>query len=197
MSRLPVYPCKFCGKTLATSSGLSRHQQLARECRSKLDDLVASFNGITVFDVDDTGVNDGIDMVTENERTNVDILSEERDDQAQRTESPLLEHGGADIDWDQVRSVIDDKDSRFVEAFPEDHQAGVPISAVMKETDFEVLARQGNLEGRPPWFPYASKGEWEMAEWLVNKVGQNSIEEFLQLSIVSTTSSMNECRPTS
>ena len=35
------------------------------------------------------------------------------------------------------------------------------------------------------WTPFHSQKKWDLAKWLIKNVGQKSIDEFLQLPIVS------------
>jgi hypothetical protein len=41
----------------------------------------------------------------------------------------------------------------------------------------------------PIWTPLEDEDDWQLAEWLVKNVGQNSIDEFLKLPVVSVKSS--------
>ncbi|KAF8233248.1 hypothetical protein L208DRAFT_1267596, partial [Tricholoma matsutake] len=40
--------------------------------------------------------------------------------------------------------------------------------------------------GENTWAPFASQEEWDLSQWLMKNVGQNSIDEYLKLPIVST-----------
>ena len=55
----------------------------------------------------------------------------------------------------------------------------------MGENTFEKWRRENAEEGRSRWYPFASEKEWGLARWLVKSVGQNDIEDFLKLPIVS------------
>jgi hypothetical protein len=70
---------------------------------------------------------------------------------------------------------------RYVEAFP--GPAGVPLRT--EKTRFENLLEIQRLEGKDPWYPFASRREWGLVEWLMKNVGQKSTDEYLQLPIVS------------
>lgn len=70
---------------------------------------------------------------------------------------------------------------RYVEPFP--GPAGDTLRR--EKTRFEILEEQQKLEGKAAWEPFASRAEWELAEWLMKNVGQKSTDKYLQLPIVS------------
>jgi hypothetical protein len=41
-----------------------------------------------------------------------------------------------------------------------------------------------NQEGGSRWAPFASRGEWEIAEWMMQRLGQEERDEMLALSMV-------------
>ena len=70
--------------------------------------------------------------------------------------------------------------ARYSESYP--RSAGQPICK--EKTDFEKFCRDDSDAGRPPWDPFTSKKEWELATWLINNVNQRATEEYLNLPIV-------------
>ena len=74
-----------------------------------------------------------------------------------------------------------DKDQQFIEPFP--GHTGEALRWV--KTSFEYLQQKQQLEEKTPWKPFANKPEWELAEWLMENVGQKLMDEYLQLLIVS------------
>jgi hypothetical protein len=48
------------------------------------------------------------------------------------------------------------------------------------ETPFERLHRQQSAWREDPWNPFEDKDEWELAEFLFNKLSKTSIEGFLK-----------------
>jgi hypothetical protein len=70
---------------------------------------------------------------------------------------------------------------RYVEPFP--GPAGETLRC--EKTRFEILEGEQRTEGKAPWEPFASRAEWELAEWLVKNVRQRSTDKYLQLPIVS------------
>ena len=70
---------------------------------------------------------------------------------------------------------------RYIESFP-----GLTGEALRQEkTRFEVLQQIQEMDAKAPWEPFASRAEWGLAEWLMRNVGQKSMNEYLQLPIVS------------
>ena len=72
------------------------------------------------------------------------------------------------------------KTDHFVESYPGDAGQGLRKS----KTRFEEWLEIQEAEGLKPWEPFSSKGEWELAKWLIKNVGQKSTDEFLKLQMV-------------
>ena len=49
---------------------------------------------------------------------------------------------------------------------------------------FEQWRRENLAAGRSRWAPFVDEEEWEMAQWMVQNLGHNQIEEFLKLAKV-------------
>ena len=54
------------------------------------------------------------------------------------------------------------------------------------KTPFEKLQEEQAALGEDKWALFASQEEWDLSQWLMKNVGQNSIDEYLKLPIVST-----------
>src|ERR1700738_590988 len=52
------------------------------------------------------------------------------------------------------------------------------------ETEFQEFYKSQEALGHSPWHPFESQDEWQLAEWLMKRVNQTGIEEFLNLEIV-------------
>jgi hypothetical protein len=50
--------------------------------------------------------------------------------------------------------------------------------------------------GENEWAPFTSQEEWDLAWWLMNNVGQNSIDEYLKLPIVKSVHSYENVKLT-
>ena len=54
----------------------------------------------------------------------------------------------------------------------------------MGECTFERWRREARETGKSHWAPYTQR-EWKLQRWLSKNAGQNQIDEFLKLDIVS------------
>ncbi|KAF8815633.1 hypothetical protein BYT27DRAFT_7004352, partial [Phlegmacium glaucopus] len=52
------------------------------------------------------------------------------------------------------------------------------------QTKFEILKDKQEAANEPPWAPFESREEWELATWLMKNVGQKSTDEYLKLPII-------------
>ncbi|KAG1850657.1 hypothetical protein F4604DRAFT_1592754 [Suillus subluteus] len=53
------------------------------------------------------------------------------------------------------------------------------------ESMFHDIRAQQEAQGLDPWVPFADAEEWGLVKWLVSHVGQNAIDKFMKLPIVS------------
>ncbi|KAJ6622286.1 hypothetical protein B0H10DRAFT_1745170, partial [Mycena sp. CBHHK59/15] len=57
---------------------------------------------------------------------------------------------------------VEDEDDRWIQDFPDEFQAGAIFEKC--KTQFEKLRQEQSKAGRPPWYPFESKDEWELAQ---------------------------------
>ncbi|EIW79697.1 hypothetical protein CONPUDRAFT_43595, partial [Coniophora puteana RWD-64-598 SS2] len=77
---------------------------------------------------------------------------------------------------------VEDEDhirEHFVRSYPGVVASGLGIAKTM----FDDLRDQQTALGLEPWAPFENDQEWELAKWLVNRVGKSAIDEFLKLPI--------------
>lgn len=73
------------------------------------------------------------------------------------------------------------EDVRWYESFP---GAGAPKGH--QASSFEKYSKQQKDNNEPPWAPFESKDEWELAKWLMESgASQNKMDSFLKLNSVS------------
>ncbi|KAJ7495743.1 hypothetical protein B0H11DRAFT_1910488 [Mycena galericulata] len=78
---------------------------------------------------------------------------------------------------------VEDEDSRWVQDFPDDMEAGVPLGKC--QTCFEKLREQQTEGGHAPWYPFESEDEWDLARWLMTSgLSQKKTDEYLKLKSV-------------
>ncbi|KAH7918147.1 hypothetical protein BV22DRAFT_1134820 [Leucogyrophana mollusca] len=68
---------------------------------------------------------------------------------------------------------------RFTEEFP----SAVAAVVGTGKTVFETLQEAEIINGDTQWAPFRDEDEWELARFLMKNLGQNKIDEFLQLPI--------------
>ena len=86
------------------------------------------------------------------------------------------------VDDVDERADADDTDTRWIEEFP--YPVGVPIGEGV--SCFEERRHNQKRKNEPPWSPFESREEWELAQWLITSgVSQKKIDAFLKLKMVS------------
>lgn len=70
---------------------------------------------------------------------------------------------------------------RFVQSYP----SQVAATLGQAETRFEAIKREQGEQCLEPHGPFVDSEEWELVKWLFQRVGQNGIEEFTKLKMVS------------
>ena len=68
----------------------------------------------------------------------------------------------------------------------EDHPKAVDQVVGTGECTFERWRREAEAQGQSPWAPFKER-EWQLQRWLAKTTGQNDIQDFLKLDIVSIT----------
>ena len=76
----------------------------------------------------------------------------------------------------------DQNSAYFIDEFPANFGAG----AVWGEEVpfFEKILQEQEESGSSRWGPFEDQDEWELAQWLIQNVGQNQNDKFLNLKIV-------------
>lgn len=88
----------------------------------------------------------------------------------------------ADEDAEDADEDADATEARWIEEFP--YPAGVPIGEGV--SCFEEWRRDQKRKNEPPWSPFESREEWELAQWLITSgISQKKIDALLKLKLVS------------
>jgi hypothetical protein len=84
-----------------------------------------------------------------------------------------------------VEDIDDDEPTqRFAEPYP----GKVAEALGMGKTAFEDLLAEQQASLQDPYSPFADEEEWGLARWMMKRVNQEGIDEYLKLPIVRFTS---------
>ncbi|KAJ7192315.1 hypothetical protein GGX14DRAFT_312788, partial [Mycena pura] len=74
---------------------------------------------------------------------------------------------------------------RYVQDFPAELEAGKVLDEC--KTYFQALRDKQKAAGNPPWHPFESEDEWELAQWLMTSgISQKKRDDYLKLKAVRT-----------
>ncbi|KAG1814733.1 uncharacterized protein BJ212DRAFT_1447524 [Suillus subaureus] len=69
--------------------------------------------------------------------------------------------------------------TRFIQTYP-----GQAVQSLgQAKTLFDSIRAEQEALGLDPWVPFAGKEEWRLVKWLIARVGQTAIDEFMKLPI--------------
>jgi hypothetical protein len=71
--------------------------------------------------------------------------------------------------------------------YPEPYPGNAAECLGQGQTRFHQVREEQEAQGKQPWAPFANMEEWALAKWLVRRVNQTGIDEFLKLPIVRPT----------
>ncbi|KAG1788447.1 uncharacterized protein HD556DRAFT_1447846 [Suillus plorans] len=82
-----------------------------------------------------------------------------------------------------VEEVEDEHDvwMRYIQSYP----GQVAKTLGEAENMFRTIRAEQEALGLDPWAPFANEEEWHLVKWLIARVGQTAIDEFLKLPIAS------------
>ncbi|KAJ7582127.1 hypothetical protein C8J56DRAFT_1015707 [Mycena floridula] len=81
-----------------------------------------------------------------------------------------------------IEDAVDEEDGYFVEAFPEEFQAGATFGDA--RTTFDKIHDDQVLKYGEVLGPFRDDEEWQLAKWLIKNVGHTQMDHFLKLPIV-------------
>ncbi|KAJ7718055.1 hypothetical protein B0H16DRAFT_1678191 [Mycena metata] len=118
------------------------------------------------------------------------VYAEQSDDSESSASASDSDHGDPPAESNPRKRThaatveeVEDEDDRYVQDFPTDQNAGQVLAEC--ETYFETLRNKQVEEGHPPWHPFASEEEWELARWLITSgLSQKKTDEYLKLKAV-------------
>jgi hypothetical protein len=200
---MPYY-CGFCGKLCETPHGLKRHIDRTPDCKKASHEEFGQY------------ANSIWDNVPENQENveqqppmlpiepadmpdfylDEDILDEDIRIAEENIQPPLQQQLDEPQPWPQHATVdipvnkVNMEGALYFEYFPEEHMAGATWGRC-KPLFESIVEEQKNLGGSR-WAPFEDEEEWQLAEWLIQNVGQKQTDAFLKLCIVSFSSCFRE-----
>lgn len=168
--------CGFCKRRLPTAKGLRLHTQNSPRCRRKWEAQAARIARRILRVSRETDVSPRLPDSNVDDPSSLPPSTEPLPD----IDDPM---DGAPSRSAQVSDVPEDEELayRYVEDYP-----GVVAEIIREDkTLFEKWSQMREEAGVDEWAPFQDQGEWELFRWLIKHVGQNAIDDFLKLSIVS------------
>lgn len=84
-----------------------------------------------------------------------------------------------DVMEEEERQFEQQPFAQFVQPYPPEYRAGKALQR--GQTAFSKLKKKQKGEGKSIWEPFASREKWEVAQWLMENVGQTSTDTFLKI----------------
>ncbi|KAL6305981.1 hypothetical protein BKA93DRAFT_816611 [Sparassis latifolia] len=189
--------CNFCLKELPTLAGVKKHIMNRTACRRKWEETIMQRAGVSVLDMEEEGGGD------EDEESMVPSVH--RLGAADIAKGSVNAIGNVPASFDTfipppVREpspqACDDlapeppsKRARVEDAVDEDdipsghfYEEYTHRAAATAHAHGQTRVREANTS---EYAPFEDQEEWELAEWLMKNLGQNRIDEYLALPIVS------------
>jgi hypothetical protein len=164
--------CQFCMKNFTTQRAVNQHISASSTCLKEWHKSIVRTNDNRLPKRRRTN---SPEPIFHDDIPNPDLIDNLDDPDTGNGAGANVEDADNSEDHDPATP------KRYVEAFP--GPAGDTLR--QEKTPFEVLEGIQREDGKAPWDPFASRAEWELAEWLINSVGQSSTDKYLQLPIVS------------
>ncbi|KAH9910620.1 hypothetical protein B0H21DRAFT_704948, partial [Amylocystis lapponica] len=191
---LASHRCNFCLKQIPTLGGVKKHIALTRECRNRWEKQVLQrAESVSVFYDDRT--EDTLTAVADLHplpHVDNDLLDGPEADVLANSFIPTTPAGRQrELDVDpaptskraRVEDAPDEDDipayGRYCRAYPGNAGAISGEGRTAFEAHRTGLADAGISE----YAPFEDKEEWELAEWLIQNIGQTRTDDFLKLPI--------------
>jgi hypothetical protein len=90
-----------------------------------------------------------------------------------------------------VEEVMDEDDPRNPSRWHRPYPGRAAETRGTGQTRFEKARTEKGKKDESPWAPFEDEGDWELAQWLMKHAGQNAIDEYLKMGVVSTIPATN------
>ncbi|KAJ7444666.1 hypothetical protein FB451DRAFT_1056190 [Mycena latifolia] len=199
------FACKYCGVNRPTTQGLRSHLAQSLACRKRHFEEYTWTAGCD--SEPESGAESDDDALCAGEATgremsvDLDVSGEPSDKETyddfdppsprspSPDEAPVIQPPAAEETANPRKhpratvEEVEDEDDRWFQCFPADLAAGAILEKC--QTHFEKLRAEQTKAGRPPWEPFESQEEWELARWLMTSgISQTKTDEYLKLKKV-------------
>ncbi|KAJ3728088.1 hypothetical protein DFJ43DRAFT_1133141 [Lentinula guzmanii] len=159
--------CLYCGSSLRSTKALQAHISQREFCRNKEE---------AAFHEPESDIDPPLDSVSSPEPG--------WEDQNMKNYQPMFSSRHS-TPAATVEEIEDDPTSDYVYAMSYPGPAGMPLNDHCSPTQFEAIRQKQTEKALPPWTPFQSEKEWELARWLMSSgISQQRIDEFCKLEVV-------------
>jgi len=207
--------CPYCDETYRTSQGLRSHIEQSKVCHERRytayaaesDDDLDSESSDDEAGLEESSTADRDIILGVEEPVAMDSYWSDDDDAPhlsadppQSNDSPIgLPSNLPATESEPVSHMrkrqratveeVEDEDERYVQDFPAELEAGKVLDEC--KTYFQAMRDKQKAAGNPPWHPFESEDEWELAQWLMTSgISQKKRDDYLKLKAVRTVSSI-------
>ena len=195
--------CGFCGKLCATVPGLNKHIDKSANCKKASEKEFGQYAN-SIWDNVPEKNDDMDDNMEQQPLPNLQIepedihleediqiaqemIIEEENNLPPAPPPPQQNEPQPRPQCATVEDVPENEDItegvRYIEHLPDEYLAGATWGK--GKPLFDHLDEEQKREGGSRWGPFEDEDEWQLAEWLIENVGQKQTDRFLKLPIVS------------
>ncbi|KAL6300356.1 hypothetical protein BKA93DRAFT_819505 [Sparassis latifolia] len=173
---MPQFTCSFCHQTKPTAQGLRSHISQKRPCRLAFLRKVAKGRTVPGENVE-AEHQDGPPASDEDGAMVPQDPMEGAETGGPGPGSSLLEEEPS-VQWNAQRATVEDvEDEEF---------GGLPKHPWIEDlpAEFDVASDEKKAAAKDSWDPFASREEWELAQWLMTAgLSQTAVDDYLKLPL--------------
>ena len=190
-SRKHSHNCAGCLSSFPTRQGLNSHYSQKPKCRQRLLDDYRALQSRSHHPVSTPTAHDENPVFLESENT---LNSPDIDNTTDIIDPDYAPHHNANNEEPRKRArnsrvhieEVEDEDRASASRIWVREHPKQPETLGRCTSSFEHFRNQQREHGLPPWAPWSSKEEWEVAEWLTSSgASQSKMDTFLKLPKVS------------
>lgn len=171
--------CGFCLKGFSNAKHVHQHIANSPKCRAALDWEMSGLNR------QGHGLGQGVPPLASNPnlplKLDHDTMANEVDELAGRGETDISS-GRLSHELQSHRDTVEDNTRRYAE----NYNAADAAHVLRKSPNpFQAYRADQKRLGEEPWAPFKTKGDWELAVFLIRELSQTATDKYLKLPIVS------------